>query len=288
MRLLRTMSCLLVMVALGCGSHPSSTPLAPSPAPAPPPSPPRHQILNGYVYDTAFRHVSGATVSLLDGAQAGASTTSNDSGRFSFTGNFQDPTTVRVSKAEYAPATGTATSVGPVSGEIWAFVVLDQLAKPADITGDYTLTIVADSACAGLPDDVRTRTYGASIRRTPDAPGQPGTSLTLTADGGSFLPSHGSFAIGVAGTDVAFSIYSGEDFGLVEKIAPATFLAVQGMATVSTGPGPVAKISTPFDGVIDYCVLQSDTGWNYDCNSGPRTAYRRCESKQHQLILSRR
>ena len=33
--------------------------------------------------------------------------------------------------------------------------------------GNYTLTIIADSACAGLPQDVRTRTYAAyEVRST--------------------------------------------------------------------------------------------------------------------------
>jgi hypothetical protein len=288
MQLLRTISFLSVMVALGCGPHSSSTPMAPSPSPAPQPSPPSHPALNGYVYDTAFRQITGATVSLLDGAQAGATTTSNESGKFSFTGIFQDPTTLRVSKEEYAPVTVTAKSINSSTGEIWAFVVLDQLARPVDITGDYALTIVADSACAGMPADVRTRTYGASIRLAPDASGQPGTSVTLTADGATFVADHGSFAIGVAGNDVTFSIYYYEDFGLVEKIAPGTFLAIQGMGTVSVGAGPVTKISTPFSGIIDYCALQTDTGWTYQCNSGPRAAYQQCESTHHQLILSRR
>lgn len=288
MRMPRTMSLIFIMVAFGCGPHPSSTPLAPSPSPVPPPSPPPHPNLNGYVYDTAFRSVGGATVNLLDGAQAGASTQSDETGRFSFVGTFEDPTTVRVSKEGYTTATGTAKSNNSPNGTIWASVVLDVLAKPVDITGDYALTIVADSACTEMPDDLRTRTYAASIRLTPDSRNQPGTSLRLTVDGGSFLPDRNSFPIGVAGDRIAFVMYSDEDFALVEKIAPGTFLAVQGGAAVSMGEGPVARISTSFSGVIDYCALQSDTGWTYECNSSPRTAYQHCESKQHQLILSRR
>ena len=281
------MSLVFIMVALGCGAHPSSTPLAPSPSPVPSPSPTPHQNLNGYVYDTAFRPVVGATVNLLDGAQAGGSTQSDAAGRFSFTGTFANPTTIRVSKDGYAAATETGKA-NSTTGTIWAFVVLDQLAQPVDVTGDYALTIAADSACAGMPDDVRTRTYAASIRLAPDSGAQRGTSLTLTADGGSFLPNHGSFAVGVAGNDVTFSIYYNEDFGLVERVAPGTFLAIQGMGTASVGAGPVEKMTTPFSGVIDYCALQTDSGWTYQCNSGPRTNYQHCDSTQHQLILSRR
>lgn len=290
MRMPRTMSLLIVMAALGCGPRPGSTPMAPSPSPTPvpPPSPPAHLVLNGYVYDTAFRPVGGATVRLLDGAQAGASTQSNETGRFSFTGTFADPTTVEVSKDGYATATGTAKSNNSQTGVIWGFLVLDELARPVDIAGDYSLTIEVDSACAGIPSEVRTRTYAASIRPAPDSHTQPGTSLTLTVDSGSFRPDRNSFAIGVAGDEVVFSIYNGEDFGLVEKIAAGTFLAIGGTARVSIGTGPVTTISTPFSGDVDYCAYQSDTGWTYQCNSGPRAAYEHCESPHHQLTVTRR
>ena len=291
MRVPRAMLLLVFMVALGCGPRSTSTPTATSPSPPPPippPSPPAHLILNGYVYDTAFRSVGGATVTLLDGAQAGASTQSNETGRFSFAGTFTDPTNMGVSKSGYAAATGTAKSNNSSTGALWGFVVLDELARPVDIAGDYSLTIAADGACAGIPDDVRTRTYAASIRPTSDSHTQPGTSLTLTVNDGTFLPNYGRFAIGVAGNDVAFIVYSGEDFGLVEKIGPGTFLAIGGMATVSIGTGPVTTISTPFSGDIDYCALQSDAGWTYQCNSGPRTAYQHCASTHHQLTVRRR
>jgi len=244
--------------------------------------------LNGYVYDTAFRPIGAATVTLLDGTQSGASTQSSELGRFSFTGTFENPTTMRVAKNGYAAATGTATSNNSCCGTIWAFVELDELAKPVDITGDYALTIVADSACADIPSDVRRRTYTVSIALTPDSRSQAGTSLTLTGLDGSFLPDRLSFPIGVAGDDVAFGIYNGEDFGLVEKLAPATFLAIQGSATISVGSAPVTSITATLNGIIDYCALQSDTGWTYQCNSSPRTTYAHCESTHHQLILSRR
>jgi hypothetical protein len=291
MRISRALAVLPVALTLGCGSNHSPTPSAPSSPAAPsplPPSPPSHPNLDGYVYDTAFRPVGGATVNLLDGAQAGASTKSNEFGRFTFTGTFEDPTTLRVSKEGYAAATGTARSNNAPSGTIWAFVVLDELARPVDITGNYTLAILADTTCADIPSDMHTRTYAASIGLTPDSRSQAGTSLTLTIVDGSFLPDHNSFPIGVAGDDVAFSIYNGEDFGLVEKIAPATFLAIEGSASLSVGSAPVTSMTAMLSGVIDYCALQSDTGWTYQCNSGPRTAYQHCESNRHQLMLTRR
>src|SRR5437870_3632112 len=112
MRMSPAIALLLITAAAGCGSHPTSTPLplAPSPSPSSVPPPPSHTSLDGYVYDTAFRPIGAATVTLLDGTQAGASTQSSELGRFSFTGTFENPTTMRVSKDGYAAATGTATS----------------------------------------------------------------------------------------------------------------------------------------------------------------------------------
>src|SRR5262249_16053854 len=122
MSLSRALAVLLVALALGCGSNHSAAPTAPSSpvTPSPVPSPPPHLNLDGWVHDTAFGAVGGATVSLLDGAQAGASTQSDESGHFGFTGTFEDPTTVRVSKEGYAAATGMARSNGPYNGTIWA------------------------------------------------------------------------------------------------------------------------------------------------------------------------
>src|SRR5262245_20903683 len=199
MSISRALAVLPVALALGCGSNHSSTPSAPSSpvTPSPVPSPPPHLNLDGYVYDTAFGAVGAATVSLMDGAQAGTSTQSDESGHFAFTGTFEDPTTVRVSKEGYAAATGMARSNNSSIGTLWAYVELDKLARPVDLAGNYALTILADTACADLPGDVRTRTYAASIAPAPGSHFQAGTSLTLTVVDvdGSFLPGRNSFPI---------------------------------------------------------------------------------------------
>jgi hypothetical protein len=43
-------------------------------------------------------------------------------------------------------------------------VYLAVLASPVNIEGDYTLTLAADAACDALPNDLRTRTYAATVR----------------------------------------------------------------------------------------------------------------------------
>ena len=50
---------------------------------------------------------------------------------------------------------------------------MEVLASPVNVAGDYTLTFIADNACADLPDKVRTRTYEATIT--------PGAGTTIPA-----------------------------------------------------------------------------------------------------------
>jgi hypothetical protein len=241
----------------------------------------------GYVADTAFQYVSGATVSLVDGPEAGKSTISDASGKFSFAGSFENPTAVKVTKDGYIPSTAAAKAFAPGQPE-WAYVQLDEVAVPVDLIGEYTLTLTADSGCSeDFPSELRTRSYPASIAPTPGSPFRAGSSLTLTVGGASFAGQHNSFPIGVAGDTVAFEIYNGEEFGIVEQIVPGTFLAIQGQAVVSVGVAPVTTSTTPLSGIIDYCALSAGN-WNYDCNGGVRIGYERCTSTHHQLTLTRR
>jgi hypothetical protein len=195
---------------------------------------------------------------------------------------------LRVAKEGYSPSMATASSNSAGRAQ-WAYIQLDALAAPVDIAGEYTLTFVAGTACTGLPTELRTRTYDASIALADDSHLQTGTSLALTVRGASFVGEHHGFPIGVAGDTVTFSIYyRQEDFGVVEQTASGTFVAIQGSATISVASAPIATIATSLNGIIDYCAVPSGSSWTYECNSGPRVAYEHCVSDDHQLILTRR
>jgi len=280
------MSRAVVLVAatgFGCGDSRNATlPLTPS-ASAPVAS---QQSLSGYVADTAFRSVAGAKVEVLDGPQAGLSMLSDAAGQFTYTGTFASPVSFRVSKDGYITATETSRMSAP-GGRPWAYVRLETVAAPADIAGDYTMTVIADSVCTAIPEEWRTRTYAATIGPRSDALLRPNTLLTLTVVGAPLLPNRDNFQIGVSASDIGFTIYQGEDFGLVEQLTPTTFLAVQGFGLASID-GSASTISARFDGVIDYCALKSESGWNYNCTTGPVIAHTSCESKNHRLTLTRR
>ncbi len=130
--------------------------------------------------------------------------------------------------------TTTATSqVSVTGGRPWVYARLEAVAAPANIAGQYALTLIADSSCTGIPDEWRTRSYSATVTPQPDPALRPNTLFTLTAGGAALAPSHDAFQIGVSGDEAGFEIYQGEEFGLVEQVAPRTFLAFGGSAFVS-------------------------------------------------------
>jgi hypothetical protein len=137
------------------------------------------------------------------------------------------------------------------------------LAPPVDIAGDYNLTFTADSACADLPNDVRIRTYAATITPSPSSPDVPAnTSFRGTLSGAPFLEGYKTFFVSVAGDDVAFGFGDLHlDPGVVERVTVKTktdhspshmYLAFGGSATASVVTA-APEISASLDGWIEYC-----------------------------------
>ena len=278
---------LLVLALELVGCNGAATPSAPSP---PPPTLPVTQstsvLVYGYVADTLLRPLAGATVEVLDGPQAGVVVTSIGTGQFSLSGTFDDTTRFRASKAGLVPATGTlAPKCATCSGRSLSFY-LAVAAEPVSIAGDYTLTLTADPACPSLPDDVRTRTYTATIVPAP-WPNTPANSVLMaTVSGGAFLPYYNWFVVGVAGGDVGIEL-RGDGPSIIEDLGAHRYVAFDGRADVRVAASVVSTITAPFDGSIDYCELKSDIGPYYNCGSGA-TANVQCTSKNHLLTLTRR
>jgi hypothetical protein len=285
------MSRLFVVLALfavsGCSeSRRLPSPVAPS-ATAPASPTVSRQSLYGYVANTAFRAVAGAKIEVVDGPQAGTSILSDSGGLFSYAGDFATPVTMRVSRDGYMTATATSRVSAP-GGRPWVYARLESVVPPANIAGEYMLTLTADRSCTGIPADWRTRSYSATITPLADPTLRPNTLLTLAASGAEFLPGHDAFQIGVSGDEAGFDIYQGEEFGLVDQVAPGTFLAFGGSAFGPVGESSGSAIAARLDGVIEYCVLQTYS-WKYDCRtSGAGLAYATCPSANHQLTLTRR
>jgi len=279
----------LTLTGISCSSHRSeapsasaSSPLAPSPTVQNAPTTPASGslLMRGTVSDTAFRYISGARVEVLDGPQAGMSTTSGADGGFSLTGIFDGATRFRATKEGYVDATRTLQPFcAPCNPNWWINFSLEVPAAPVSMAGDYTLTFVADSTCDALPNELRTRTYNVTIPPASNAgPANAYFSLMVNAalDGWNFV------GMGVAGDYVGIWLET-----LVEQIAPNTFLSFGGLAAATVGTAAQSTIAFPFDGSIDYWVTKSDVGPSEDPHKGSAT-HARCSSKNHQLILTRR
>jgi hypothetical protein len=285
-RMSRAIVPLVIAMAPGCGNtHPSTSPVAPTATASPVQA--QQQSLSGFVGDTAFRSVAGARVEVLDGPEAGKVLTSDANGSFSYVGMFASMVTLRASKDGYIELTKTTQTSAP-GGRPWVYFQLELLAAPVNLAGDYTLTFVTDSTCGGVPNELRTRTYAATVAPQSNPLTRPGTAFTVTASGVPFFKAYDNFTIGVAGDYAAFMVYQGEDFGLVEQVAPNTFLGFYGEGKLSVGTPPSSTISVALEGLVDYCALTSTSGWTYECNSGQTIAHERCQSKNHRLILTRR
>lgn len=258
--------------------------------------------ISGFVLDTAFRPLAGARIEVLDGPQTGTSTTADATGEFSLSGTFDGTTRFLATQDGHAAATQVWNCSVPdcaYGARPWLGFYLDVAATPVDLAGEYTVTFIADSACTDLPPTLRTRTYSATIAPDPDPPGSNGsanTSMAVKLGGASFLGNLGGFGIGVAGDYAAFWLHGGHDPAVVEQLAPNTYLAFSGNAETTLGTG-MSTISMPLDGWIDYCVTHTPLGEGYNCGTDNTTGSpvpgavvrrTRCESRHHQLSLTRR
>ena len=289
MRMSRATVLLLFAAGLsGCnGSHPSLPFTTPSPVGVPIPTSTANLL--GYVYDTANRPVAAAVVTVVDGPLAGTSMTTDAAGHFIYPQAVTSTLTFRVSKDGYLTREATSHTSAP-GGRPWAYIELETVALPLNIAGDYTLTLTADDTCGALPSELRTRTYAVTIEPRSAPLLRPGTTFTLLSLGSPFLDNYRGFPIGVAGDYVAFSIYNGEDFGLVERIAPKTYLAFYGSAG-GVVVASTSTISAPFDGGIEYCESSSDISdmaTIYSCMPALPDSRAQCVSKNHRLTLTRR
>jgi hypothetical protein len=274
----------LAATSVGCSS--SSTPTSPSATAS---VPQQNQMqLTGFVMDSAFRSLAGATVEVVDGPQAGLSTTADASGRFSLSGDFSSSTTFRASAGGYMTTTqpwtcATGASCWPGSARPYLAFYLAPLAPPVNIAGNYTLTFVTDPVCTDVPAALRTRTYLATILPGAGKNAPAGSSFVLKVSGGSFAINLDSFRIGVAGDYVSYFLDGGHDAPVVEQLADS-YLAFSGSAS---GPAPTASvpsISMAFDGWIEYCATGLPMRLYYAC---PAVAVH-CESTNNQLILAHR
>ena len=259
-------------------SSPGTTSVVPAPGAA---------GIKGTMSDTAFRPVVDAVVEILDGPSAGLTTRSDATGQWGFSGVFDDSSRFRATKEGYEPA---IEPIGPFceacNPKRWVHFALKARAVPVNVAGSYAMTITVDQACSNFPEDVRTRTYAATLPSTVD--GSPGSSAAnayfrISPTGANFVPGWNQFEGGVSGNYMAFWLET-----LVEEIGPGNYLMIGMSAGGAVGSEDPATIELQGDGQVTYCAVDPASGVFDDCFGGKTVAYAQCNSKRHSLTLTRR
>ena len=277
---MRLIAASIIMTCLGCGDSKSpvqATPVLPAPAPGP-------VSVVGQLNDTALRPLADVRVEVVDGLSAGVFATTNTVGHYELPG-VSEPFTVRATKDGYAPFTTTrSTGYSPLS----IYIVLALSTPSVNLAGDYTLTLTADTACSGLPDAARSRSYTVSMTSRPNTP----ENYRAVLGGATFLSSEaGQFDVDVAGTYAHFRFGDPWDDGdgakregsyIIEEVAPSTYLGIAGSAGLTVNGG--TTISGSFSGGVQYCVNPAAIG-NYQCPVGQSVV---CNSTNHRMLLVRR
>ena len=220
----------LLLIGVGLGACNRQGPAAPTPepplvttsAPAPAPNLNSKRII-GEVLDTAFRVVAGARIEVVDGPELGTTTTSDTAGEFLFVGAFDETNRFRATKDGYVSAT---EPFRVLPGANYVSFQLETVDPPVDVAGQYALTFIADSICVGLPTELRTRTFAATVSARPILPAN--RYFSVLVGGAQLLEdlTFKNFSVGVAGNYVAFVLGDDESSpGLVEQVGANTYLA---------------------------------------------------------------
>jgi hypothetical protein len=247
------------------------------------------------VANTAVSPVADARVAIVN---TSLSTLTDALGRFDLKGNISSTATVQVTKDGYVAQTREAAwtaclpGVSPCLQSNLGFV-LQAVAAPTDIAGDYTVVITADPACRDLPAEARTRTYSASISSVrPD-----NTSLEVRFSGpSSLIFLDPVFTAGMAGDNFALGLHgSWVHQAFFEKLASDSYVGINGMATARVPPG-ASTISAVLDGTVSYCRTSVPLSEPvYGCvplgsgTSGVQPeSFVPCVSRNHQMIFTLR
>lgn len=243
----------------------------------PPPASAREYSVSGRVVDNTYTPLSDVRVEVVDGPRSGLVAATDDDGKYAFPGVFPDVITVRASKAGYTASLRTLPQQQPWLEHVDVSFFLDT--PSIDISGDYTVTIMADASCSGIPEAARTRTYAATIDRSRFA----ANTYQIVLSGATFYPMRNRMFAAVA-RDVAFVDIDPYDTSVTEQLTPSATLNFWGAAKATIIE---ARFSGRFEGQLQYCdrALGPLGSFPYvGCAVPPIT----CESANHGLIMTRR
>lgn len=280
-----------------CGSESSAALMPTAATPAPASAPIEGAItITGIVSDTAHRPIAGAIVRVANGAYEGVTATTNAQGQYWLTGTFDGTTEFHAARDGYID--GTATLSAPCARcnpQHWVYFQLALPGAPADIAGDYTLTVIADGSCSMLPPEMRSRTYPAKIAAAATQPTPAATNFHATIGGPSIVTGPGWSEVWIAVAGDYLNLTLGDlhgQPGLIDHVYSNAYFSVGGEARTTVQAGRVSTISSDFDGALEYCVLTPgisplDGRGRYECAAPHSDTRAVCQSRNHRLLFTR-
>ena len=241
----------VAQVLTGCGSSrplvgPSSVPPAPSPAGRDTGSRVTSPI------PRSERSLASGLLCSMDRRQVLA-VTSDAAGRFSLSGEFGDATTISRDQGRscLAPPSRSQSQMPERARVLDLYFRLAVFDPPANIAGDYALTFTADASCTSLPAEARDANLRGDDCRHAGSDRAGRNALQRRHRGCARRFRQRCFPLGVAGNFVNLEVWNGEGPGVVERLAPRTFVGLFGYAatTISTSdtrspPRSTARLNT--------------------------------------------
>ena len=289
---------LLILGALACASCRNSPtdgviPTSPS-LPAVAVAAPSGIPISGKVYDTGLRPLRGAVVEVLNGPSAGIKATTLATGEYSMVGHFDADTQFRATLAGHDAAARTlGTYCERCNPHYWVFFYLGLPTAPANLAGNYLLTVTADPACTALPPEASTRSYTAKIAAQDVQPTAANTFFRGVTDGASFVSgAWDGLWFAVAGDYIELTVgdLHGQP-GVIEQIGSNQYVSFGGLGNVTLASPGTSNISMLFEGEIEYCVsalAPLDGDRRYTCSPARSDTRITCPSRKHQLTLAKR
>ncbi len=220
--------------------------------------------LTGTVYDTLRRPLADVQIRVAGGSRVGVSAVSDGAGRYELPGIFTGGVVLIAEKPGYTP--DTIFLQPPVSGPIRRDIYLTN--PETDVTGDWTVTIIANDSCTEIPEAIRTRLYKGWIRLWNYPPHH--FDLKLQSD---TLFSHWSNNISVSafGPDARFEIEAWDwGLGIAEDLGQSRQLFIWGEGGGSVGHSTMTGVLTG--------------GFEYTDYSGPVPVGVKCKSFQLEAV----
>jgi hypothetical protein len=267
------------LLTVACGKPDSPLPAITAPTPPVQDAPPTTTVsyIVGYTRDTAFRDLTDVRITIADGPMAGASTVTGESGRFTFSASAAGTVTIIATKDGFLDGRARATWQ-PVN-RLSVIVDLKPVGPSLSLTpGTYELTVAADPSCQGIPTELLTRRYTATVTSVPP---HDGTRYSVNGPVG--------FGLGIAGDRIGFTI---DGPAIVETLPQFGNLWIAGTApTAEPATSDGTTVTIPFHGSFEYCALKGPMGPHNNCYTTPpdqRIAYAQCISSNDRMIFTRR